>query len=134
MKPRQADTTGDKGDLAMIQRIERLVDELDLDCECRARLNAALRRFTALHRQRMARQHLIWARQHRERIEAILSFLQELDDLVTMEPDRTVYAELALLFDEIAVIAQEGAASMNQLAAQPLADSASSVVPKETGH
>ncbi|MGH6760913.1 MAG: hypothetical protein ACRECW_04895 [Phyllobacterium sp.] len=118
MKSAKVDISIEKGELAMIQRIERLVDELELDCECRARLDGALNRFTELHWQRMARQHLICARQHRERIGAILSFLQELDELGAREPDRTVYVELALLFDEIAVIAQEGAASMNQLAAQ----------------
>ena len=94
-----------------------MIDTVELDCECRARLDQALARFSALEDRRMLRQHLVRARQHRERIKAILDFLQEVDDLVTAEPDRSVYAELALLFEEVAAIAAEGAASMHQLAA-----------------
>ena len=81
-----------------------------------ARLNEALARFSALEEQRTMRQHLVLARQHRERIKAIVDFLQEVDDLMINEPDRSVYTELALLFEEIASIATEGAASMHSLA------------------
>jgi hypothetical protein len=70
----------------------------------------------------MLRQHLIRAQQHRERIEAILGFLQEVDDLVATEPDRSVYKELALLFEEVAVIAKEGASAMDRLAVLSAAD------------
>lgn len=100
----------------MVMRIRKLIDNVELDCECRSRLDEALARFTALEDRRMLRQHLVRARQHRERIKAILDFLQEVDDLVTVEPDRSVYTELALLFEEVAAIATEGAASMHRLA------------------
>lgn len=104
-------------DAAVIRRIRTVIDSVELDCECRARLNEALARFSALEEQRTMRQHLVLARQHRERIKAIVDFLQEVDDLMINEPDRSVYAELALLFEEVASIATEGAASMHSLAA-----------------
>jgi hypothetical protein len=104
-------------DAAVMRRIRTVIDNVELDCECRARLDEALGRFAALEQQRTMRQHLALARQHRERIKAILDFLQEVDHLMINEPDRSVYAELALLFEEVSVIATEGAAAMHRLAA-----------------
>ena len=102
---------------ALVRRVRTLIDGVDLDCECRARLDDALARFSALEHKRVLRQHLVRARQRRERIKAILDFLQELDDLLTTEPDRSVYRELALVFEEVATIATEGASSLHRLAA-----------------
>jgi len=109
----------DQRDETVIRRIRNVIDSVELDCECRARLNEALGRFSALEQQRNMRQHLVLARQHRERIRAILDFLQEVDDLMISESDRSVYVELALLFEEVAAIAVEGAASMHCLAGGP---------------
>lgn len=100
---------------AVVRRIRTLIDGIDLDCECRMRLDEALSRFTALEHRRMLRRHLVRARQDRERIKAILDFLQEVDDLITTEPDPSVYTELALLFEEVSAVATEGAASMHHL-------------------
>lgn len=104
-------------DAAVMRRIRTVIDNVELDCECRARLDDALGRFAALEQQRTMRRHLALARQDRERIKAILDFLQEVDHLMINEPDRSVYGELALLFEEVAVIATEGAAAMHSLAA-----------------
>jgi len=104
-------------DAAVIRRIRTVIDSVELDCECRARLDDALARFGALEQQRMRRQQLTLARQHRERIKAILDFLQEVDHLMVNEPDGSVYGELALLFEEISVIATEGAVAMHGLEA-----------------
>lgn len=122
MKPLPADAAAHPAEASVIRRIKTLIEGIDLDCECRARLNDALARFATLEHRRMLRQHLVQARQHRERIEAILGFLQEVDDLVVTEPDRSVYKELALLFEEVAGIAKEGAAAMDRLAVLSLAD------------
>ena len=103
-------------DAAVVRRIRTVIDSVELDCECRARLNEALARFSALEEQRAMRQQLVLARQHRERIKAIVDFLQEVDDLMVNEPDRSVYTELAMLFDEVAFIATEAAAAMHGLA------------------
>ena len=115
---------GEQRDAAVVRRIRTVIDSVELDCECRARLNEALGRFSALEEQRVMRQHLVAARQHRERIRAILDFLHEVDDLVINEPDRSVYTELALLFEEIALIATEGAGAMHSLADLGLEDEA----------
>lgn len=112
----------DRRDETVIRRIRTVINSVELDCECRARLNEALGRFNALERQRSMRQHLVMARQHRERIRAILDFLQEVDDLMISENDRSVYVELALLFEEVAAIAVEGAGAMHRLADHPAAD------------
>lgn len=111
----QTDPEGDR-DAALMGRIRTLIDGVDLDCACRTRLNEALARFSALEHRRTLRRHLVRARQHRERVKAILDFLQEVDDLLTSEPDHSVHTELALLFEEVAAIATEGAASMHRLA------------------
>lgn len=103
-------------DASVVRRIRKLIDNVELNCECRVRLDEALARFTALEDRRVLRQHLVQGQQHRERIKAILDFLQEVDELVTTEPDRSVYTELALLFEEVSAIAAEGAASMHRLA------------------
>ena len=116
MKPVPADAAGNPAEATVIRRIKTLIEGVDLDCECRARLNDALARFATLEHRRMLRRHLVRARQHRERIEAILGFLQEVDELVATEPDRSVYKELGLLFEEVAVIAKDGACAMNRLA------------------
>lgn len=104
-------------DTAVVKRLGALIAGINLDCECRARLDDALARFTELEQKRVLRRHLVRARQHRERIKAILDFLQEVDHLITTEPDRSVYTEMALLFEEVAAIAAEGASSMHRLAA-----------------
>lgn len=108
--------TPDRDD-TMVGRIRQLIGNVELDCACRARLDEALARFSALEERRMLRQQLVRARQHRERIKAILDFLQEVDHLMVNEPDGSVYGELALLFEEISVIATEGAAAMHGLEA-----------------
>ena len=122
MKPIPANSAEDPAEATVIRRIKTLIEGVDLDCECRARLNDALARFAMLEQRRMLRQHLVRARQHRERIEAILGFLKEVDELVATEPDRSVYKELALLFEEVAVIAKDGASTMNRLASISPAD------------
>lgn len=106
----------DDRDAALMRRIGTLIDGVARDCACRKQLNQALARFSTLEHRRTLHRHLAHARQQRERIKAILDFLQEIDELVTSEPDQSVHTELALLFEEIAAIATEGAASMHRLA------------------
>lgn len=106
----------DDRDAALMRRISTLIDGVARDCSCRKQLNQALARFSTLEHRRTLHRHLAHARQQRERIKAILDFLQEIDELVTSEPDQSVHTELALLFEEISEIAIEGAASMHRLA------------------
>lgn len=83
--------------MAVVGRLANLIKDARLDCECRSRLDETLARFTALEVRRAAREHLANARCQRERIEAILFFLQDLDEMGAAERDRSVYMDLALL-------------------------------------
>lgn len=106
-------------DMAVVGRLANLIKDARLDCECRSRLDETLARFAALEVRRAAREHLASARSQRERIEAILFFLQDLDEMGAAERDRSVYLDVALLFDDIASTAKEGAFSMRQLSLSP---------------
>lgn len=102
-------------DLTVVRRLATLMKDVQLDCGCLARLDEALARFAALEERRVARHHLASARRQRERIEAVLFFLQDLDDLVATERDRSVFLDIALLFEDIATSATAGADAMRQL-------------------
>lgn len=98
-----------------VARLTGLIDETQLDCECRSKLDETLSRFARLEIGPAAREHLTNARHQRAHIEAILLFLQDLDEIGEAERDSSVYLDLALLFDDIATIARDGALSMRQL-------------------
>lgn len=105
------------GSLDLVQRLAVALDKAHLDCGCRTQLDEALAIFEKHERLRDARACLANARTQREKIEVALIFLNDLDDLTAMEADRSVYFDLALLFDSIAEMATEGAASMRALVA-----------------
>lgn len=85
----------------LIGRLRRVLRPEELNCDCRETLNGALARFDEQERRRETRRRLASAREHKERIAAILHFLSELDALTEAEADRTVFEEFALLFIEI---------------------------------
>lgn len=105
----------DRNDANLVERLRKLIGHIGNECACRGRLDEALVHFSALEGRRMQRQHLARAQQHRERIEAILVFLRDIDDLIATEPDPTVYTELAQLFRDVAAIATEGAQALQNL-------------------
>ncbi|KQK30281.1 hypothetical protein ARD30_14215 [Bosea thiooxidans] len=96
-------------------RLRKVLRPEELNCACRETLDGALDRFDRLERRREARRWLASARDHKERITALLSFLCELDSLTEAESDRSVFEELALLFIEIAHSAEAGAAALREL-------------------
>lgn len=98
-----------------VARLSGLIKETQLDCECRSKLDETLSRFATLEIGPAAREHLTNARHQRAHIETILLFLQDLDEIGEAERDRGVYLDFALLFDDIATIARDGALSMRQL-------------------
>lgn len=102
-------------DMAIVARLTAEIEKSPLDCECKPKLDETLAHFTVLERQRAVDKHFRDARSRREQIETMLYFLNDLDELGPAEQDRSVYIEIALLFDDIARIAQEGAFSMRQL-------------------
>lgn len=99
----------------LIGRLRRVLRPEELDCTCRETLDGALDRFDQLERRREWRRQLTTARDHKERISALLVFLSELDALSEVENDRSVFEELALLFIEIASSAEAGAAALREL-------------------
>lgn len=99
----------------LIERLRRTLLFSDLDCRCRDTLAAALDRFGALERRRLSRQGLSYARDHKDRIAAILTLLSELDQMTEGEQDRSVFEEMALLFLEIASSADAGAAVLRAI-------------------
>jgi hypothetical protein len=85
---------------------------LDLDCRCRGKVDAALERFEALETRRQLRGLILDARHQAERIAALLELVGELDTLTTDEADRSVFEEIALLFEDIKAAAARGAEDM----------------------
>lgn len=102
-------TTESAGQLT--QRIRNLISTVALDCDCRQRVNDALQRFVSQEQSRHDRRCLMDARQQRASIAALVELLGELD-VTWHEGDRTVFAELAHIFDDIARLAALGSAAM----------------------
>ncbi len=96
----------------VIQRVRGIVQGLDLDCECRAKLDGALQRFEALEDRRQFRRFVLDARHQAERIAALLDLSHELDELTMDETDISVFEEIALLFKDIEQAAARGALDM----------------------
>lgn len=99
-----------------LDRVRAVISTLDLDCACRARLETALERFSALEGKRALRAALAEARVERERIGLLLQLLMELDDIPLAEPDTSVYRELEFLFRDVAEAAQRGARAVSRAA------------------
>lgn len=106
---------GTSADRDVVARLTAAMKNARLDCECRSQLDEALDRFAATERRRTMRGDLSNACNQRRKIEAILLFLQDLDDLKATEQDYSVFKDVALLFDDIANAAREGADAMRRL-------------------
>ncbi len=95
MKIVTSDTTapghgpGSGGDV--VARLTAAMKNARLDCECRSQLDEALDRFAAMERRRTMRGDLANACSQRRKIEAILLFLRDLDDLKAAEQDYSVF-------------------------------------------
>lgn len=113
MTPEATPTVEDAANL--IERLRNVLLFSELDCRCRDTLAAALDRFSTLERRRLSRRGLAQARDHKDRIAAILTLLSELDQVTEGERDRSVFEEMALLFIEIAASAQAGALALRAI-------------------
>jgi hypothetical protein len=102
--------------IEVLSRLARIIRDTPLDCGCLPELDQTLVRFMALEDRRIVRRSLVEACTQREHIKALLVFLGELDELGSTEPDQSVYAEMAYLFEDIANAARHGADLMRQLA------------------
>lgn len=99
----------------LTRRIRNLIGTVALDCDCRQRVNDALQRFATQEQHRHDRQCLMDARQQRASIAALIDLLGELEDVTWQEGDRSVFAELAHIFDDIARMAAQGSAAMQMI-------------------
>ncbi|WP_244489007.1 hypothetical protein [Devosia sp. Root635] len=99
----------------LTRRIRNLIGTVALDCDCRQRVNDALQRFAAQEQHRHDRQCLMDARQQRASIAALVDLLGELEEVTWQEGDRSVFAELAHIFDDIARMAAQGSAAMQMI-------------------
>lgn len=104
--------TADEDITDLVTRFRRVVSSIDLDRDCLATLSGALSRFTALECRRQLRKSVAEAREKKDQIISRVAFLAELDELNESESDRSVFAEMALLFDEISDAAVEAAKAM----------------------
>jgi hypothetical protein len=103
----------------MVARLAAVIRDARLDCACRLELDEALKRFALMESRRAARRHLADARACRKRIETILFFLRDVDELGPAEPDSTVYTDIVLLFEEIERTARAGADATRRLSGSP---------------
>ncbi|MFP1632270.1 hypothetical protein ACLB6G_11070 [Zhengella sp. ZM62] len=112
--PRSPGATS-RDDLA--NRLTAVLSGVDLDCACRERLIEALSSFNAMERMRHRRARLNDARNQVAGILSLLDLLGELDSVGFQESDRSVFEEIAHLFEDVAEAARRGAADMRELAA-----------------
>jgi hypothetical protein len=96
----------------LLTRVRAVLGNLELDCRCRGKLDAALERFEALETRRQLRAVILDARHQAERIAALLELVGELDTVTTDEADLGVFDEMALLFADIGSAAARGAGDM----------------------
>ncbi len=113
--PCKRDAAGIAGGDNAIRRIRNLLDNIELDCACRERLDTAIERFAELEEFRVRRHALAAARHERLRIASLLHLLEELEELPVTEPDESVFQELAELFDEVIQAARRGEALLRGL-------------------
>lgn len=104
---------------ALVTRIRSIIGTVALDCDCRQRVNDALGRFIAMEQQRETRRRLLSSRQHRAAIAALVDLLAELETISWQEADRSVFAEFAHLFEDIAGHARRGAEDLRLLGDPP---------------
>lgn len=100
---------------ALMTRLQAVLAHTDLDCECKEIVRQAIDRFASLEQRRVARHCMASARDHKERIATILALLQELNQITEIEPDRTVFTEMAMLFEDIAASAESAANSLRSV-------------------
>ena len=103
---------------ALVGRIRSIISTVALDCDCRQRVNEALVRFIEMEGQRKTRRHLLSSRHHRAAIAALVDLLVELETISWQETDRSVFAEFAHLFDDIAQHALSGAEELRLIDGQ----------------
>lgn len=102
----------------VVERLRRGIAEAGLDCDCREAANGMLDRAGVEEEFVRRSGGLADARKMRDAIVIVLALLDELDDLMPDEPDRTVFHEIAGLFQDVADFAAYGATAAMRAAGQ----------------
>jgi len=110
-----ADHGADSEALELMERMRAVITQSNMDGHCREMLCAAFDRFLNQEARRMSKRFLLRAREQKQRIAASLALLSELDHLGDDEADRTVFSEMAQLFDEISLTAVAGSAALRDM-------------------
>jgi hypothetical protein len=85
-----------------------------IDCECRDRVDGALRDLERLERDRIAQRLLAAADEQRRRIEALLVLLADFEPKEPAALDDGMIVEAGLLFGDIAAAAELGSSLLRQ--------------------
>ncbi|MDE3831870.1 hypothetical protein CN157_27860 [Sinorhizobium meliloti] len=85
-----------------------------VDCECRDRVDGALRDLERLERDRIVQRLLAAADEQRRRIEALLALLADFDPKESAVLDDGMIVEAGLLFGDIAAAAELGSSLLRQ--------------------
>lgn len=101
---------------SFVEQLRRRIAEAGLDCGCQEVANDALDRADAEEELIRRAAGLADARRMRDAIVMVLALLEELDELMPDEPDRSAFHEIAGLFQDVAEFAAFGAASARQAA------------------
>lgn len=94
----------------------RILADIEFDCDCRKRLDAALARYSKFSDFRRRKLALSGARERALRISGLLDLLKELEDLPLAEPDHSVFDEMADLFRDAATAASEAESLLRSIA------------------
>lgn len=99
----------------LTDRLHALIATAAPDCDCLGKVDTVLQDFVDQEQQRMDRLHLVEARQHRAAVSALVDLLGDIEELSSAESDRSVFIEMAHLFDDIALQARLGADALRRL-------------------
>lgn len=100
---------------AIADRIHALIAPHGVESEALGKVDAALRELVDQEHRRMERLHLVEARQHRSAVAALVDLLLDIEEISSSETDRTVFEEMAHLFDDIAMQARLGSEALRRL-------------------
>ena len=109
-----------------VERIRTVILNTAIDCDCRDRVENALKRFEALEDLRNQKRLVEDARHQRRTIAAILELLRELDELSFQDMDESVLSEAALLFDDITEAANIASRSLKLIVSNELTNDGNS--------
>ncbi|WP_108398579.1 hypothetical protein [Devosia submarina] len=96
----------------LMQRIRLAVSQAATDYVCKTQVDEAVQRFISFEHSRLARWRVMKAQRHLKNIVALTEMLSELEEVSWTEIDRSVFGELAHLFEDVAQSASLGSLAL----------------------